>query len=327
MGQISIICAIEAGRIEAQTLLMLRTLRRFGGALASAPVTAFQGRRGAALSPATHQALAELEVEYVFRPDLNRAAWFNYTNKIAAVGYAEDHFNTPWRLWLDSDVLFLDSPAFAEDGALEGADFHARFEFMPPAVTTKTATHTGYWTQLCALSGVDFDSLALHDLDCPPTRMKPFFNSGVFLWRAGTGFAETYAQSYYRLLSARIAPRGMGPWFADQVVLTPVLDQLKLRWQMLDVADHLMLFSHALDIEALRDVVPRANLVHYSRARRTAHKADFDGLMLSRQPDLQDMLDLHDTGGAPGQSGLTAEALRYSRALRQKLYVRRCRAV
>lgn len=323
----SLICAIEAGRIEAQTLLMLRSLRRFGGALAKAPVTAFQGRRGAPLAAGTRQALDELGATYVYRPDLNRAPWFNYSNKIAAVTYAEAHFDTPWRLWLDSDVLFLDSPGFAQDAALEEADFHARFECMPPAVTTDAATHSAYWTRLCALDGVEFDSLPLHDLNIPATRMKPLFNSGVFLWRAGTGFASAYADSYYRLLDARIAPRGMGPWFADQLVLTPVLERLKLRWRMLGAEDHLMLFAHTLGHPDLRAVMPRANLVHYSRARTPPHKDDFDRLVLGRRPELEPLLHHHDHETSPATASLAERLIRYGRAMRQKAYARRCTAL
>lgn len=326
MSRISIICAIEAGRLEAQTLLMLRTLRQFGGALAQAPVTALQGRRGAPLQPETHAALEELTVEYAYRPDLNDAPWFNYTNKIAAVRHAEEHFQTPWRLWLDSDVLFLDEPVFAKDPALDEADFHGRFEFLPPAFSTTNTTHARYWEKLCALNGVDFDSLAFHDLDIPAVRMKPFFNSGVFLWRADTGFADAYAQSFYQLLEARFAPKRVGPWFADQVVLTPVLERLKMRWRMLQVEDHLMLFPGP-EVPALRAVMPRANLVHYSKSRAPDIREDFDRLVQARRPEMQELLRQHDSEVAPATASLSERLIRYPRALRLKLFGARCTGV
>ena len=326
MSRISIVCAIEAGRLEAQTLLMLRTLRQFGGALAGAPVTALQGRRGAPLRKATHAALEEMDVAYAYRPDLNDAPWFNFTNKIAAVRYAEEHYQTPWRLWLDSDILFLNEPSFVNDPALDTADFHARLEFRPPAVTTTDQTFVPYWTKLCALSGLDFDSLPFYDLDIPPRRMKPAFNSGVFLWRAGTGFVETYTKHYHQLLDARISPKGLGPWFADQVIMAPVLEAAKLQWRMLSVEDHLMLFPGP-DVPELPAVMPRANLVHYSKSRLAPHREAFDRLVLDSHPRLQDLMERHDREVAPTTNSLTERLIRYPRALRLHYFARRCTEV
>lgn len=327
MPRFSIVCAIEAGRLEAQTLLMLKTLRRFAGELGSCPAVAFQGRSGQPVSPATVRELARLNVDYVFRPDLNQAPWFNYTNKIAAVQYAQEAFSTPWCLWLDSDILFLHEPSFCNDNALSETDFHARFEYLAPAVSGADDPAAAYWEQICALCGVRFADMGCHDLDLPAKRMKPYFNSGVFLWRADTGFADRYAENFYRILSARIAPEGIGPWFADQVSLTPTIAGLDLEWRMLDARDHLMLFQGAAQDKVFLDVLPQANLVHYSKARTGADSAAFDALVLDRRPGLADMLAEHDGFTAGRRPSLPDRARMLSRRLRQQLYVRRCRAV
>lgn len=323
----SIICAIEAGRLEAQTLLMLTTLKRFGGPLADAPTVAFQGRAGEKVSATTQQRLADLGVDYVYQPDLNRAPWFNYTNKIAAVQFAETHFDTPWRIWMDSDILVLDPPGFTSGEGLEDSDFHARFEFLSPGRTEDSDRFDVYWRAVCDLSELDYDQIPFHDLDLPPKRMKPYFNSGFFLWRAGTGFAETYAQNFYRLLDAKIAPKDIGPWFADQVSLTPTVTTLDLRWQMLPSQDHLMMFANVLQNPDFLEAVARANLVHYSKSRQPPHRAILDPLLLARRPELAGILQDHDAYEAVGGKGVVSLAYKYPRRLRQKLFARACKAL
>ncbi|MEE4187438.1 MAG: hypothetical protein V2I76_03195 [Roseobacter sp.] len=324
MPDFTIICAIEAGRLEAQTLLMLRTLKRFGGPLATCPVIAFQGRAGEKISAATRRQLAALDTEYVFDTRFNQTPWFNYTNKIAAVLYAEAHAATPWHIWLDSDILILAPPGFAGKDTLQDLDFCARFEFLPPALAVGETKFAAYWKRVCAVCDVRFDEIGDYDLDMPAKRMKPFFNSGVFLWRKGTGFARTYADMFYRLLAARIAPGTIGPWFADQVALTPAISALDLRWRMLPAEDHLMLFEHALDNDAFLNVLPKANLVHYSKARSPAYRTRFDALVAPGHRDLAGILSAADTyDGQSTPHGINRLRV-YVRRLRQKMYAYRC---
>lgn len=327
MSQFSIICAIEAGRLEAQTLLMLTTLKRFAGSLGASRIVAFQGRSGEEVSAATRKKLAALNVEYVYRPEFNRAPWFNYTNKIAAVRFAQEEFDTRWRIWLDSDIIFLDEPSFSEEQTLENTDFQARFEFLSPAMTQTDDTFASYWSQVCEICDVQIEDIGFYDLDLPVQRMKPYFNSGVFFWRAETDFAEIYSRNFYRLLDAKIMPRGIGPWFADQVSLTPTIYKLNLRWRMLSPADHLMIFTNSLENRLFLDILPRANLVHYSKSRNAPYRATLDPLLLARRPELEEVLRAHDTFDIRKFTGLTSKFRKYSRRMRQEIYARTCKDI
>lgn len=324
MSQFSIICAIEAGRLEAQTLLMLTTLKQFGGALGQSRIVAFQGRRGEKISIGTRRRLADMDVEYVYDTALNKAPWFNYTNKIAALRYAQDTFTTPWRVWLDSDILFLDEPDFAQGTTLDGSDFQARFEYLPPAFGETDETHLAYWSQACALCDVAFEDIGFHDLDLPPKRMKPYFNSGMFLWRGATDFAQTYERNYYRILAARIAPKGIGPWFADQVSLTPTVQALNLNWRMLPPQDHLMLFDVANAAAGAHARISDASLVHYSKARNLPQRTLFDPLVIARRPALAEMFQTFDSYPDQAGIGVINRARNTLRRLRQAAYKRRC---
>ncbi len=327
MSDYSIICAIEAGRLETQTILMLNTLKRFGGALSSARVIAFQGRQGPRISAATEQVLKDLGVEYVVSTQDNRAPWFNYTNKIAAVEYAQKTFTTPWRMWLDSDIVFLSEPSFVKMLKPYDCDFLARFEYTAPAEHAGETVHAEYWRQIARICSVDLAATPYEQLDLPATSMKPYFNSGFMVWNANTDFAETYAKNFYRILAARVTPKTTGPWFADQVALTPTIAALRLRHRMMTSEDHLMLFAYHLADRAFLDRLPSASAVHYSKSRDPASRQDFDALVVAQVPQMQEIFDAAERIPTNSLPSMPERARTVWRRARQKLYVKTCRPV
>jgi hypothetical protein len=56
---------VERGRLEAQTILLCQSIRRFCGAYRDAPIYAFQPRRGTQASAKTLAALEALGVIYI----------------------------------------------------------------------------------------------------------------------------------------------------------------------------------------------------------------------------------------------------------------------
>ena len=109
-----IVCCVEAGRLEGETLLLCSSLRRFGGALADSPVTAYRPRAGDELSPATRTALDELGVELI-EDELNvEHAFHPIANKLHAGAHAEGAFGEESIAVLDSDAVFLAEPALLE---------------------------------------------------------------------------------------------------------------------------------------------------------------------------------------------------------------------
>lgn len=324
MSEFSLVCAIEAGKLEAQTVLMLKSMRMCGGVWAKAKAVAFQGRSGAPISRETRQLLDTLDVEFVFGKQYNRAPWFNFSNKIAAMEYAQSALKTPWLIWLDSDIIFLREPLFTRTLQSTTADFIARFEYLPPAEVEGRDSFSNYWARIFEVCGVPKDDRGYVDLDFPPTRMKPFFNSGIMLWRSESRFVEAYARNFYRIVAARIAPSGVGPWFADQAAIPPSLVGLGLKWDLLALQDHLMLFSYHLQDPAFREALPRTNLVHYSKSRDAPFKAEFDQLVLGEYPQLGPLFDMAEKISAAQRIGAVFRMQRLYRRARQSLFARSC---
>lgn len=323
-AEVTFVCCIESGRLEWQTILMLSTLRANGGALARAPAWAVLGRPGAPLAAKTHAALSELGVTLVRAHPYNDARWFNYANKVAAVSYAQQHATTATAVWLDSDILIAREP----NGLVlsPGEDFAARCEYLPPAVHDGSSEHVPYWRSLCTLLGTDFDALPWIELDWPRCRMRLFFNSGTFAWRRQSSFAASYRGAFKQLLRSRLAMHAGQIWYADQVVLAPILVRERLAWRHLGVEDHHMMFQNHLTAESASPPMTHSRLVHYSKALDPPYRA----LMLERlQRELPELgervaayLRAHD-----GRAGPPISPRKIARHLRLRWQLARARRV
>lgn len=321
---ITVVCCVEFGRLEEQTVLMVRSLRTFGGALAKVPVLAVIGRTGAPLRKKTLEELQRLDVSVVrARAPDNPAPWLNYANKIAAVLTADAVARTSQISWFDSDMFVLREPNGIVLG--EGEDLAAQCHHLPPAVLEGEMAHIGYWTALCALFGVNFEDVPWTRAADHLPRQKWNFTSGLFTWRRGSGFARNYSDAVRKVLGARIA-QASGEFFTvDQVVLTPLIIRGRLRWKSLSVADHSIVLGPFL-LPGSDDApnLGQARVVHYSNAFAPPFRPLMEERLRRQVPAfwawLQDQkLDL---GNAPLISRGFAQLLKVARGLRYRGYAR-----
>jgi len=321
---LTVVCCIEAGRLEEQTVLMVESLRAFGGAFSNVPVLAVIGRRGPPLRAKTRRELDRLGVRVVHaNPQNNPATWLNYANKVAAVVTADELAETAQIAWFDSDMFVLKEPS----GILldEGWDLAAQCHHLPPAVVEGDETNVPYWTRVCELFGLSYS-------DVPWTRaadhlplQKLNFTSGLFTWRRGSIFAASYASAVRRLLDARIA-QAAGEFFtADQVVLTPIVVEAGLRWKPLTIADHSIVLGTFLR-DGGADIPPlaEARVLHYSNSFAPPYKAMMDERLQTEVPAFWGWLQTHqpDLGPMPLQSKALQHLLRNTRGIRYRAYAR-----
>lgn len=317
------VCAIESGRLEDETLLMVQSLRRFGGSLADTPVLAVLGRKGPPLRRGIREPLEQLGVRIVQAPaGANRYPWFGYSNKIMAIQTADRLAETPIVTWLDSDVLITAAP----EGLLlrEDEDFAARTEPLNAAVTNTDRRNENYWIALCALVGVDYARLPWV-ADEAGERLA-YFNSGVFSWRRTSGFAEAYVSAFWRLLDSRIALPSGSFFSADQVTLSPVMTKLGLRWRHLSHRDHHMIFPPLL---AKGPSIAGSAVLHYSRSMQPDHLPILMARINAENPELGQWLVDRSVTVAPESRGIAMRrwALRKWRGLHWALFAHRIRIV
>lgn len=320
----TIVCCIEAGRLEAQTMLMVASLRTFGGALAGSRVLAVIGRHGPPLAPTTLARLDELGVE-VHRASRNGIAheWMGYSNKVRAILHAQAVATTDQIIWLDSDILIFDDLA---DLLLEdGVDVAVRQEPVMPSVTAADRTNEPYWRALADLVGADY--AALPWLDDGRGERLAYFNSGVIAWRRGSSFASSYAAAFDRLLRSRLAQRDGSFFAADQVTLAPVIAADELVWRQLPLSVHRMVFPALLESDPLS--WSGSALLHYSGSLDGELKPIFEHRLASELPRaaawLAPQAASNDRHGR--RDALLAAALKIYRHLRWRLYAARVRKV
>ena len=325
--EITYVCCIEHGRLEQQTLTMIASLRAFGGSLGQGRILCVIGRKGAALSPHTREALHSLGAELVHAErDDNPAPWFNYANKVAAVVTADRLATTPVVAWLDSDILFAEEPNGLRLGTDE--DFAGRCEHLPPAVTRVDQRSVPYWQALCGMFGVDFADVPWITRDDHRPEQKMYFNSGLFAWRRGNGFAQSYAAAFRKLIKSRIAQHDGSFFTADQVILTPVVLANSLRWRHLGLNEHFMIFQGFIDGPDAAPSMSQASALHYSKSLENPYRGRFLERLARERPALHSWLEQFEretSSEQPTRKSLRARALRIWRGLHWRWYARRVR--
>lgn len=329
--EISAVCCIEYGRLEEQTVLMARSLRRFGGHLADMPLLAVVGRRGPPLRTRTLEELSRLGVSVVrARREDNPAPWLNYMNKIAAVKTADRIARTDQILWLDSDIFFIDEPTSL--ALQDDEDFRASCIALPPVVTETDQSHAPYLRRVCEVLGAEYDEIPWVDPVDGLGRRKANFSSGIFTWRKGGSFARHYHDAVRKLLASRIAQHTGIFFVADQAVLAPLLVRENMGWREYDLEDHSIVLG-GLIAEGPQSAphFGRARILHYSNSFSPPFRASMEARLRRENPELAGWLaeqerDL-DLGRAGPVSRGWAATLKLHRGLRYGLYGKRVKKV
>lgn len=260
----SFIFCVEAGRLEYQTCLMISTFRKNAGErLKNSPLYAVSGRSGPRLSNRTLKFFMENNVWYIEAHQHNPKPWFNYSNKIAAVSWAQENLKTEYIVWLDSDILI--SGEFIEE--LPGDfDFAGRCETHAPVVTYGNDKYVSYWEKVSDLANCGFDQIPWIKIENIEVEIKLYFNSGFFIWRKSSVFAEKYRKVFIELLNSRYATSDGTAWFADQVIISPIIIANCLSWRHIPLRNHHMVFSGHIDGKDPSPYMGNSNLIHYSKS-------------------------------------------------------------
>ncbi len=316
---ICFVACVESGPLEAQTVRLAESLRRFGGALAGAEVLAVTARFGPPLARWTRQRFAELEVRHERVPSHPRYAWYHYLNKPLALAAAEGLTDAPVLAWLDSDILVLGEPA----GLALGPDLD--FAACAPDLgvvgsTGPDSPHDPDWRRLCALFGLGVDDLPWIVTESERERIRLYFNSGVFSYRRGTGFSAAYLDACLRVLDARFGFAHNGEHFTDQLVLGIVMHAAGLRWRALPHAYNFAMASFL----PLPDhgALAAAKLLHYHDAMQPSSWPALLSSLQGAHPEAHAWLSAREPLGDPAPPPWRAvrQGLRVARGVPRRRY-------
>jgi hypothetical protein len=316
---ITFIACVERGELEAKTLLLCRSIRRYGGRFANAPIFTFQPRRGTAVSPATRRALASLGVTHV--TERLNSAFPDYAigNKVFAAARGEELAATDVVAFLDSDTIITSEPNEMDlpdgiDAAARPVDYwrhgeeplddpdhpHWRTHHRRVASTGPGDPMDDYWRRMYALCGVRGDPWVETVGD--RKKIRAYFNSGLAVARRSAGIFAAWKRDFLRLIDANHIPPN-GDWhYLDQLSLAVALARVWDRVKILDGRYNYPLIGRPLLAQPLRGAqLEELVHVHYNRyfnvpgflssvrpvLRRESEVVRWLGQYLPLQPTLQ----------------------------------------
>ncbi len=226
---LAFIACVERGILEDQTKLLCRSIRRYGGRHAQAPIHTFQPRCGTEVSRETLAVLEELGATHhtgTLNIDFRDYA---IGNKILVCARAEEILSEAVLVFLDSDTIIVNEPAELElpeelDAAVRPAD--SVFNSTGPE-----DPNDGYWRkayEICALEHVPFVETELG------RRVRAYFSSGLIAVRRAAGLFRQWQSDFLRLVKAGHLPESTGFRRMDEISLVAALVRAFDRVRLLD---------------------------------------------------------------------------------------------
>jgi hypothetical protein len=324
MCNVTFVCCIESGILENQTLRMIYSLREWGGKYKDANIIAVTPRLGMPLAKATKKCLDAYSVIHIYK-SVNKEAWFKYMNKPYAIKLAEKLAKTDYVCWVDSDILFLNEPfgsitpfnyelyACASDKNIGSSGPEDKFE--------------PYWVHLCNEISIDINEMPWIITKSEGMKIRLYFNSGVFLFKKSTGFANNYLSICRKLLFSRISNAESGIYFTDQVALGLTVHKMGLLYKELPLSDN---FPINRKIMRLNKVLEGSvAILHYHDAMQQESWDDLKMIVANKNIEASTWLD--GIGPIFNRSialyKLISYLLRKIRDFKVKVFLNRCKNV
>ncbi|HUP61193.1 MAG TPA: hypothetical protein VNA69_12315 [Thermoanaerobaculia bacterium] len=204
MPSITFAVCVEPGhRLEYKAAALFLTMRRNMGSMARAAVWAYSPRPDVHVAPWIREVMDHFEVRHITEP-LN-ARWPDYplANKPMALAHAEEHCETEYVVFLDSDILAWREPI--EFLLPEGVDL----SLVPDGTKTTASAGPGdrfeeYWMRMYDLVGATARPFVTTILT--GERVRGTWNSGVVPLRRSAGIARHWRETMIEMLEHDFAP-------------------------------------------------------------------------------------------------------------------------
>lgn len=291
-SDITFVCCVDSGWLEAQTVIMIESLRRWGGRFAQAPIVAVTPRFGLPISERTRRIFKEFDVEYIHYQANHSYTWLPYVNKPEALCTIEKQASTEYVGWLDSDLLIVNEPeqlflSHDEDFVACAADKNVGSRGLGDPFEP-------YWNAICNTIGININDLPWVTTAAEGDRIRLSWNSGIFVYRRRTGFGKDYLNTCLRLIDAKLVPNTEG-YFSigmnEQIGLGLAMFKAKLNWRALPFSHNFTVTprtedGHLCDQEQLKT----AKILHYHDSMLPEHWDKFLSLLQATYPAVADWL-------------------------------------
>ncbi len=317
------VACVESGPLEAQTVRLADSLRRFGGALADSEILAISPRFGPPLSATTRRRFRELGVRHERLRSHPRYAWYHYLNTPIALAAAEELTEASIICWADSDLLFMGEPS--ELLLPPDLDFVAgTIDDGVVGTTGEGSPHEADWRRLCGLLELDVEALPWVETQMDHQRIRLYFQAGVFAYRRGIGFSQYYLDMCTQVLDQGFGFQHKAENYLDQVCLGLSAHKAGLRWRQLDLSHNFPMASFLPEFD-VPERLAEARILHYHDAMNPEFWETCLGRLEPSHPDVHAWLSQREplTDPAPRRWRAVRQALRLARGLPRRRYRRR----
>jgi hypothetical protein len=298
VSTIAFVACIERGELEKKAILLCRSIRRFAGRHADAPIYTFQPREGTTITAETAAQLSDLGVHHSSERLNTAFADYAIGNKIFAAARAEELAGEDVLVFLDSDSVILDEPRALElrdgiDAAVRPVDFHHnsgepesdddpfwRTRFRRVGSSGPGDPMDAYWLRMYELLGVEARPFV--ETACSRQRIRAYFNSGLIAVRRSARLFAQWRDDFLGLMAVRHIPRQGPLHYMDQLSLAATLTRVWPRVEILDRRYNYALPARDLGRDPLRPVEDEA-LVHIH------YNAMFDAVAQWLEPQLAEV--------------------------------------
>jgi hypothetical protein len=205
-----LIC-VEQGRLETEAILLVESLRAWGGACSDAPVYAFAPRANQSPGPETIERLEGLNTTVITEPMVDRFHDNPTYNKVTVSAWAERELDHETLVFTDTDSVFLGEPVQLAEGDWDAA--------MRP-VDRRIAGSRGkgknepYWRKMYEAIGVEGRPFVNTGVGQQPIRA--YWNSGLLAARRSAGLFQAWEDALVKLHDVELVPEKW-PHFMDQL--------------------------------------------------------------------------------------------------------------
>lgn len=220
---IAFIICTEPGRLEAQSLMLAESIRKFCGELKDTPIYSFHPRVGEPISKQTQQAFTALQVIHQQLP-INREFHDYYlANKPLVCAYAEQNIDAEILVFLDSDKCFFAEPK--EFVLPKNCNVRMRPEYGQGIGSTGLRDpQEWYWQKLYEVLGVKREVFVQTPIG--NKRIRAYWNSGLIAVRRSAGIFTAWKNNFEKVMRLDITPP-QGIYFVEQSVLSVTLCALE----------------------------------------------------------------------------------------------------
>jgi hypothetical protein len=206
-SSVAIVLSVEEGILEHQAILLVESLRRFGGPASDLPVYAISPRPARAPGADCLSSLRRLGATTIVEPLVDEAEAYGTLARLAACAWAEEHLAHPTIVSLDDDMLVVRPPDFS----LGQADMVARpVDCKGMCTCGEGDEYDDYWRRASRACGVSYDDIPWVETTVDRLRVKASYNGGMVIVRRSLGLFREAARMFAILRGHDLAPRARG---------------------------------------------------------------------------------------------------------------------